>query len=62
MKLGFYTGTLYDDSISSTIIQECCVHINNDNPILKNEKALNIERGIRRTICDRCGSCKYERL
>lgn len=58
MRLGFYTGTLYEDSTPTNTIKECCIRIANDSPILRNEGILNMEREMRKSMCKSCNSCE----
>lgn len=38
VRLGFYTGTLYDSKVNPVDIKECCLVLNFKEPVLEDEE------------------------
>lgn len=60
-RLGFYTGTLYNDSTNLGSIKECYMALNQEDPILKEEKLLLETKNKLKERCIGCFGCEESR-
>lgn len=61
IRLGFYTGKLYDSSVDTSTIKECCAVLNWKEPILGDEPLLIEKRRQLRMSCAGCFGCEESR-
>lgn len=55
MRIGFFTGNIYDDTIETSTIKECCRIINDKNPT---DEFINLTRKELRQRCVGCNGCE----
>lgn len=61
IRLGFFTGKLYDSSVDTSTIKECCAVLNWKEPILDDEPLLIEKRRQLRMSCVGCFGCEESR-
>jgi hypothetical protein len=61
IRLGFFTGKLYDGSVDTSTIKECCAVLNWKEPILEDEPLLIEKRKQLRMSCTGCFGCEESR-
>ena len=54
IRMGFYTGKLYDNSFDPEDIHECCRVLNWKDPILNDEKLVVSKRLELKKLCEQC--------
>ena len=59
-RIGFYTGKIYDSSVDTSTIKECCQILNNDE-LVKDEEFLTKKRFELKVNCNGCHGCEESR-
>lgn len=57
-RMGFYTGKLYDSSVDTSTIKECCQILNFKEPVLDDEELVVKKRAELKQKCDGCYGCE----
>lgn len=57
VRLGFFTGKIYDSSINPSTITECCIMLNYKEPVDENEELVIRKRKELKARCEGCYGC-----
>lgn len=57
VRLGFFTGKIYDSSVDPSTIEECCLTLNYKEPVDENEELVIRKRKELRERCRGCFGC-----
>ena len=58
VRMGFYTGKLYDSSVDTSTIKECCQVLNFKEPVLDDEDLVIKKRAELKQRCIGCNGCE----
>ena len=58
IRIGFYTGKLYDSSVDIDSIKECCEVLNDEDPICDHEELAMLKHLQLKLNCIDCNACE----
>lgn len=58
VRIGFYTGTLYDSSVDTASIKECSMVLNYKEPVNETEEFVIQKKKMLRERCVGCFGCE----
>lgn len=57
VRLGYFTGNLYDSSVDPSTIKECCLLLNYKEPVLPDEPLIIRKKSELKKRCVGCNGC-----
>lgn len=57
-RIGYFTGKLYDSSVDTSTIKECCTFLNMKEPIYEDEELVVLKREALKQHCNGCYGCE----
>ena len=60
-RIGYYTGKLYDSTVDSSTIKECCLILNFKEPVREDEELVIKKRAELKERCNGCFGCEESR-